>query len=100
MSSVHAPSDQERVEQEGNLTTEEDGDLDHVVDEVCTLVLAASSASEAAEPIVNLPESELEAESDEDDSSFQAPTIVSSTTRSGRVTRLSSRYSGANWLSH
>ncbi|QRV96744.1 Ulp1 protease family, carboxy-terminal catalytic domain protein [Ceratobasidium sp. AG-Ba] len=81
-----------------NSWVEVESDLDHTVAEVTAAVLAAGSASEAAQPL----DDGLEADSDDSDDDFvhvSVPTVVS-VTRSGRVTRPSSRYRGRSWLTY
>ncbi|KAG8692274.1 hypothetical protein FRC09_011339 [Ceratobasidium sp. 395] len=75
----------------------EDEDLNPAVDEVCELILGSRTAQEAAQPI-NSP-SEVEGEEDEDIMPVPVPTTSGTvSTRSGRATRLPTRFSDANWV--
>ncbi|KAG9085676.1 hypothetical protein FRC06_003501, partial [Ceratobasidium sp. 370] len=79
---------------------EVEADLNHTVEEVAVFVLAANTAIEAAEPLDNTSELGSELESDDESAYMQPLAATVSTTRSGRATRLSSRYCGQDWLTH
>lgn len=77
-----------------------EGDLDHPVNEVLSYVLAANTASEAATPLPPIDDFASGSESDTDSDFVEPAAALVSVTRSGRATRLSSRYSGKDWLCH
>ncbi|KAG8720942.1 hypothetical protein FRC09_008713 [Ceratobasidium sp. 395] len=74
-------------------------DLNHTVDEVAAFVLAANSASEAAEPLNGVSDPDCEFESEDEYVYTPAPTALS-VTHSGRTTRISSSYRGHDWMTH
>jgi hypothetical protein len=103
MAGTQLPPSEEQLEVETNLfseVTEMEGDLNHTVEEVSAALLAASSAPEAAEPLVPVPDFDDQLEPDEDSTVIPLPSTVRATTRSGRTTRLSSRYRGSDWMCH
>jgi hypothetical protein len=68
---------------------------------ITALVLAADSAVDAAGPLIEMLGFDDESESNEAYGAAQLPSAaVMSTTRSGRVPRLSSRYRDNNWVCH
>lgn len=102
MADTHLPSSNEQSSAEASMPAEPmDGeaedDMDHTVEEVSTFFLAADSAVTAAMPLNQLPDSD---DTDEFPEANQTPAATSSTTRLGRVTRLSSRYHGRDWVYH
>lgn len=106
MTGVNTPANKESLESDATLVTEsadleEEDDVDHTVEELSALVLAASSAPEAAAPLPSTIEFNCNPGGGEDPVAPELPpATVAFTTRSGRARRRSSRYREADWAEH
>lgn len=74
-------------------------DVDHTVEEVCSVILNARSADEAARVLAEVPEFDDE-EPEQDKEAILPPASPATVTRSGRASRRPSRYNHTNWRRH
>lgn len=75
----------------------EEDDMDNAIEEVFAFLLVADSAVAA---VISFNLSSDADDADKFPGADQIPATLGSTTRSGRVHRLSSRYHGRDWMCH